>query len=68
MCKYRQNFTTFKKVFQNKTLFGHVYVNLLKKSIGGGPGTVNCKHDPHNSEKHENSILNVGDLTLTIAE
>ena len=32
----------------------------------GGPGTVKCKHNPHYSEKHENSILNVGDLTLTI--
>ena len=31
----------------------------------GGPGTVKCKHNPHYSEKHENSILNVGDLTLT---
>ena len=39
---------------------------MLKKSISGGPGTVKCKHNPHYSEKHENSILNVGDLTLTL--
>ena len=57
MCKHRQNFTTFKKVCQKYTLFGH----------GGGPGTVKCEHDPYYSEKHKNLILNVGDLTITIS-
>ena len=44
-----------------------VFFFLLSNVENGlrGGGTVKCKHNPHYSEKHENSILNVGDLTLT---
>ena len=71
MCKVRVKFyiVTFYNVQKScskldMTPFGHVDTNLLTKSSGSGPGTLKCKRKY--GEKHEKSVLNVGDLTLTI--
>ena len=40
----------FYKVIHNRKMFGYVYVILYKNSMGGGPGTSKCMHDPYFGE------------------